>query len=464
MHETVPEAVENGVTLFDNGGAVIHPITHLGKLRGARPLVIDHGRGCHVWDTDGNRYIDGLAGLWCTSLGWGNDEIAETAAEQLRNLAFGSLFGARSHESAAKLAAKLVEIAPCDVSRVLFGTSGSDANETQIKLIWYYNNAVGRQRKKKIISRRRGYHGSTIMSASLTGLPINQKGFDLPVGGVLHTDCPDFYREGHDGESEEEFSGRLADNLERLILREDPSTIAAFIAEPLLGAGGVVPPPVGYFQKIQEILDRYEILFVDDEVICGFGRTGQLWGADTFGLKPDTLTVGKSLSSGYAPISAAMIPESMYEALAEAGKDLGMFGHGYTYTGHPLGCAIALKSIEIYEREGIYQHVTDITPYFQQQLARFSDHPLVGNTRGAGLIGACEFVRDKLTKASFDPGLGAGQYCVARCQEHGLLVRALGDTIAFCPPLIATEQEIDEIFERFGHALEDTWSWIRKQS
>ncbi len=378
---------------------VLHPYTNLAKHRETGPLVLERGKGVMVYDTAGKEYIEGLSGLWCTSLGYGNEELIEAATEQMRRLSFSHLFGGKSHDPGIALAEKLKEIAPAEISKVFFVASGSEANDTQVKLIWYYNNALGRPAKKKIISRMRGYHGVTIASASLTGLPLNHADFDLPIANVLHTDCPHPYRDMHPGESEEEYASRLADSLDALIQREGPDTVAAFIAEPVMGAGGVIIPPKTYFQKVRAVLDKYDVLYIDDEVICGFGRLGKAFGAEALGIEPDTISVAKALSSAYQPIGAVMIPERMYEAMIDESRKLGAFGHGFTYSGHPVAAAVALKTIEIYERDRVFEAVAAKAPKFQGRIAALADHPLVGEARGMGLIGALEIVADKGSKA-----------------------------------------------------------------
>jgi 4-aminobutyrate--pyruvate transaminase len=354
-------------------------------------------------------------------------------------------------------------MAPFDASRVFFGNSGSDANDTQVKLVWYYNNAIGRPQKKKIIARQRGYHGTTIGSAGLTGLPAFHKNFDVPLPGVLHAETPHHYRGAEPGESEEDYATRLAASLEALILREDPDTIAAMIAEPLMGVGGVLLPPRTYFEKICAVLENYDILLIDDEVITGFGRTGELWGAQTFGMQPTTLTAAKALSSAYLPISAVVVPEFLYEPMVEASGKVGLFGHGFTYSGHPVAAAVALRALELYEERKLYDHVRKISPQFQARVRRLADHPLVGEARGIGLVGAVELVRDKERKTAFDAQRGVGAQCMALCQRQGLIVRAIGDAIAVCPPYIVTAEDIDEIFERLERGLNETLAWARQE-
>ena len=296
---------------------LVHPVTNLPLLHQTGPMVLERAKGIYVWDNHGKQYLEGLAGLWCTALGYGEDELIRAAEQQLRKLSYSQLFGSRTNEPSVLLAEKLSDMVPFDASRVFFGLSGSDANDTQVKLMWYYHNAIGNPDKKKIISREKGYHGVTVASGSLTGLPAFHKHFDLPIPGILHTNSPHYYREALEGESEDDFVVRLTRNLEALILKEGPETIAAFIAEPVQGGGGVIVPPDGYFEAIQKTLEKYNILFIDDEVICGFGRTGSAFGADTYQLKPTTMSLAKSLSSAYLPISAVVIPEFMYEPIAE---------------------------------------------------------------------------------------------------------------------------------------------------
>ena len=442
---------------------VFHPNTNLAALHRGGPLVLMRGKGVHVFDNHGKQYIEAMAGLWCTTLGYGDDELARTAYEQIKKLSFSHLFTGKSHEPGILLADKLVGMAPFAASRVFFGNSGSDANDTQIKLVWYYNNAVGRPKKKKIIARLKGYHGTTLGSAGLTGLPSFHKLFDVPLPPFLHTDAPYLYRGQAAGESEEDYATRLAHNLEQLIIREGPDTIAAFIAEPLMGVGGVLLPPRGYFPKIQAVLEKYDVLLIDDEVITGFGRTGELWGAQAFDMKPQTVTVAKALSSAYLPISAVIVPEFLYAPMIEASGEVGLFGHGFTYSGHPVAAAVALRTLGIYEERKLYEHVRAIAPQFQTALNALASHPLVGDTRGIGLVGACELVQNKTTKAAFDAKRAVGAKCMHLCQEHGLIVRAIGDVIVLCPPFIVTTANIDEIFAKLRRGLDDTLEWARRE-
>ncbi|MHB2265372.1 aminotransferase [Aliihoeflea sp. PC F10.4] len=443
--------------------AVLHPYTPLHKLKTHGPLVIERGEGVFVYDTQGRDYIEGMSGLWCAGLGFGNEEMVEAAAAQLRTLPYYHLFGAKGMEPAIELAEKLKEIAPMPISKVFFTSSGSEANDTQVKLAWYMNNALGRPNKKKIISRQKAYHGVTIMAASLTGLPYNHIGWDLPVDRVVHTDCPHYYRFGKDGESEADFVARLVQSLRDLIEREGPDTIAAMIAEPIMGAGGVIVPPANYFAEIQKVLDEHDIMMISDEVINGFGRTGNWWGCQTTGMTPKTISAAKQLTSAYAPLGAVMVPEDVYDAYVSHSEKIGTFGHGFTYGGHPLGCALGVKAIEIYQRDDIIGHVRKVSPVFEARLKKVADHPLVGEVRYAGLVGGVELVADKATKRSFDPKSGVGAQVAKFCENNGLIQRAIGDTIAFCPPMIISEGELNELFDRFEKALGEAEAWVSKE-
>jgi 4-aminobutyrate--pyruvate transaminase len=434
--------------------AVLHPYTNLRTHETAGPLVITRGEGVRVFDDAGRDYIEGMAGLWCCALGFSETRLADAAARQMRELPFYHLFGGKSHPPAIELAERLLAMAPAPFARVFFANSGSEAVDTAVKLCWYANKALGRPRKKKIIARKRAYHGVTIAAASLTNLPANQTGFDLPLAPMLQTGCPHFYREGRAGENEDAFARRLAAELEDLIVREGADTIAAMIAEPVMGAGGVIVPPENYFRYVQPVLKKHEIWLIADEVICGFGRTGNMFGCQTFSIEPDMLVLAKALSSGYAPISALLVSGPIYEALADKSAEIGTFGHGFTYSAHPLPAAVALETLRIYEERDIVAQVRSVAPHFQKRLHAFADHPLVGEARGIGLIGAIELVADKTTKAPFPAAATAGAKLARASQEAGLIHRAMGDSLAFSPPLIISEVEIDLLFDRFGAALE----------
>jgi 4-aminobutyrate--pyruvate transaminase len=442
---------------------LIHPYTNLDQFRQTGPLVLERGQGVFVYDTEGKPYIEGLSGLWCTALGYGNEELVEAAAAQMRKLSFSHLFGGKSHDPAIELAERLKELAPVPISKVFFCNSGSEANDTQVKLVWYMNNALGRPRKKKVISRIKAYHGITIASASLTGLPNNQIDFDLPIANILHTSCPHHYRFAQDGESEEEFSTRLARELEELIIAQDPDTVAAFIAEPVMGAGGVIVPPAGYFPAIAAVCAKYDLYLICDEVITGFGRLGKMFGCDVVGFTPHAISIAKALSSAYVPIAGVMVPEIMYEAMLIESRKIGTFGHGFTYSGHPVAAAVALKTLEILERDRLIEAVAAKVPLFQTRLRALAEHPLVGEARGLGLIGAVELVADKRSKQAFDPKLGIPARCAQFAQEVGLIVRALADSVAICPPLVITPAEIDVLFDRLATALNRTLDWATRE-
>ncbi|RTM00391.1 aminotransferase [Ancylobacter rudongensis] len=444
---------------------LIHPYTNLASIRETGPLILERGKGVWVHDVDGKPYLEGMAGLWCTALGYGNDELVDAAATQMRKLPFTHIFGGKSHDPAIELAEKLKEMAPVPISKVFFTNSGSEANDTQMKLVWYMNNALGRPKKKKIISRMRAYHGVTIASASLTGLAGNHNDFDLPIAGVRHTSCPHYYRLAEAGESEEDFATRLAADLEALIIAEGPETVAAFIAEPVMGAGGVIVPPKTYYPKIQAVLKKYDVFFIGDEVITGFGRLGTAFGSEAMEMQPDSISVAKALSSAYQPIGAVMIPEMMYEAMLTESTKLGNFGHGYTYSGHPVAAAVAVKTLEIYERESIFERVRAKIPQFDARCAALEDHPLVGEARRKGLVAGIELVADKKTKHQFDPKLAMAAKCVAFCQQEGLILRnVFSDAVTICPPLVISPAEIDELFDRLTRALDKTLDYAVREN
>jgi 4-aminobutyrate--pyruvate transaminase len=442
----------------------LHPATNLRTVQKEGPLVITRGEGVYVYDDEGRRYLEGMAGLWCASLGFSERRLADAAYRQMCELPFYHSFAGKVPAISTELAERLIRMAPAEMGKVLFANSGSEANDTAIKLAWYINNALGRPQKKKIISRKRAYHGVTVATASLTGLAFAHDDFDLPIERILHTDCPHYYRGARPGEGEEAFAARLAANLEQLILDEGPDTVAAFFAEPVMGAGGVIVPPATYFDRIQPILKKYDILFVADEVICGFGRTGYMFGSQTFNLQPDMITVAKGLSAGYLPISGTLVSNTLYDILVAQSDKLGIFGHGYTYSSHPVPAAVALEALKIYEERDIVAQVRRVGPRMQAGIRSYADHPLIGEARGIGLIGAVELVRDKATKQSFDPKAGVAAYLVRRTQHHGAILRSMpGDIVAFSPPLIINEAEIDEMMACFGKALDDAWSMVKEK-
>jgi 4-aminobutyrate---pyruvate transaminase len=440
--------------------SILHPYTNAATHKADGPMVITHGEGIYVFDDDGNRYIEGLGGLFCASLGFSEERLVEAATQQMRKLPFYHSFGGKSHEPGIELAERLLALSPVPMSKVFFANSGSEANDTAIKLVWYYHNAIGKPEKKKIISRIRAYHGVTIATASLTGLPNNHRDFDLPIARVLHTDCPGLYRYGLPGETEEAFATRCAESLERLILEEGPETIGAFFAEPLMASGGCIVPPATYYEKIQAVLTKYDILLIADEVICGFGRLGDMFGCESFSIRPDMIAMAKQLSAAYQPISALMVSGKIYDAIVEESSKIGTFGHGFTYSGHPVAAAVALETLNIYEERDIVGHVRSIAPLFQSRLREFEQHPLIGEARGRGLIGALEFVQDKQTRAPFEPSKGVAVQAGKIALQHGLITRALGDTLNLCPPLIITESQIEAMMTSVQRTLDDTWRWL----
>ena len=438
----------------------LHPYTNARKNEDEGALILDRGEGVYVIDEDGNRYLEAMAGLWCAGLGFSEKRLVDAATKQMSKLPYYHSFAQKTATPVVDLAEKVVQITPPQLTKVFFANSGSEANDTAVKMVWYYNNALGRPQKKKIISRIKGYHGVTIAAASLTAMPYVQSDFDVPIPNIVHTGAPHHYRFAEDGESETDFADRRARELEALIVKEGPDTVAAFIGEPLQGAGGVIVPPEGYWQKIQAVLKKYDVLLIADEVITGFGRTGNLFGCQTFGIEPDMMTLAKQLSSAYMPISAVLVSDAIYEAIADNSAKLGSFGHGYTYSGHPVAAAVALETLKIYEERDIVGHVRSVSPRLQEGLRRFADHPLVGEVRGIGLIAAAELVADKAAKTPFDPVGKVGGYFAGRAQAHGVIFRNLGDTIACCPPMIINDAEIDELLAGFGRALDETAAWV----
>ena len=443
----------------------VHQQTDLASYKEQGGILMARGDGVYVHDENGKKYLEAMAGLWCASLGFSERRLAEAAYQQMLKLPYYHTFFSKGHLPSVDLAEKLIGLAPTkNLTKVLFQCSGSEANDAAIKLIWYYHNAIGKPLKKKIIGRIRGYHGNTVASVSVSGQPHMVADFDLPLPMMKHTDNPNYYRFHHDGESEEQFAQRMADNLEKLILDEGPDTVAAFFAEPVQGGGGAITPPATYFDKIQPILKKYDILFLADEVICGFGRTGSLWGSQTYNLQPDMLTCAKALSAAYQPISALMISEKIYDAMIHESKKIGSFGHGFTYGGHPVACAVALETLKIYEERDIVGHVRAVSPAMQNGLKAMEDHPLVGNARGIGLIAGVELMADKARRLPFDPAQKVGFIVQEKCAEVGLIVRAIGDRIAFTPPLIITEEQLGEMCSLFRKGLDLAWAEIRTTS
>ena len=439
--------------------SMIYPTTNPAM---SETMVVARAEGPYIYDKQGKRYLEGMAGLWCTALGYGNEEIIEAAERQMRELSFSHMFGGKTHSSAIELADKLAAMVPMQDGRVFLGNSGSDANDTLLKLIRYHAEASGQPNRIKVIAREQGYHGVTLASAALTAIPTNHAHFQLPFEalGVLRTGSANYYRGANEGESEAEFVARRAQELEALILAEAPETIAAMIAEPVSGAGGVIVPPDGYFEAIQAVLDRYGIWLWDDEVICGFGRLGTDFGANKMGMRPQMMTLAKALSSAYVPVSAAIVQGDIADCINASATEVGVFGHGYTYSGHPLGCAVASKVIDIYVRDKIFDHAATVGNYLQARLREFTDHPLVGEVSGVGMIGAVELVADRASGKPFD-GMKVGQFCAKAAEDNGLVIRPLGgNRVAVCPPLIIETTHVDELIEKFNAALNLTLDWV----
>lgn len=439
-------------------GATLHPFTQLKDYAEGRlgdPTIMDSGEGVRIRDIHGREFIDGFAGLYCVNIGYGRTEVAEAIARQAHQLAYYHSYAAHTTEALARLADRLVRMAPAGMRRVFFGLSGSDANETNAKLVWYYNNLRGKPLKKKIIARERGYHGCSVVSGSMTGMNFYHAHMDLPVAGILHTGVPHHYWGGQSGESEADFVARRAAELDALIEREGADTVAAFIGEPVLGTGGIIPAPHGYWPAIQAVLRKHDVLLIADEVITGFGRIGTMFGSELYGMTPDLITVAKGLTSGYAPLSASLVGEKMVAVLEEGADAVGVFSHGYTYSGHPISVAAANAVLDIVEREDLPRLAATTGAHLQVRMQQaFAGLPIVGEVRGIGMLAAVEFVADPATKRRFDPGLKVGARISAAAREAGLIARAMphGDILGFAPPLVMTPAEVDEMVDIALHA------------
>jgi 4-aminobutyrate---pyruvate transaminase len=446
--------IDPGSTEARDVAYVFHGYTNLEAHRHTGPMVIDRGEGIYVFDTAGRRYIEAMAGLWCVGLGFSEARLIDAAERQLRRLPFYHNFSHKSHDPMVELAEVLVRMAPAPMVKAYFANSGSEANDSAIKMIWYRSNALGQPNRKKIISRTRGYHGVTVASGSLTGLPNNHRSFDLPLPNFIHVTSPHFWREARPGETEEEFASRLAAELEEVIIREGPETIAAFFGEPVMGAGGVIVPPRTYWQKIQAVLRRYDIILVADEVITGFGRTGKMFGCETFEIEPDVIVLSKQLTSGYVPMSALLVNERFYAPIATESGRIGVFGHGFTGGGHPLAAAVALETLKIIDERHLVAHAASVGAYMQGRLQALQHHPLVGEVRGIGLIAAVDLVSDRAFKnAALKPGQ-LGALVNQMLTQEGCISRNMLDAMAFCPPLIITETQVDDMVLKFGRALD----------
>jgi len=452
----------NELTAWDRDH-FFHPSTHMGMhARGETPTrVIRSGEGVYITDTNGKTSLDAFAGLYCVNVGYGRQKIADAIAEQAKNLAYYHAYVGHGTEASITLSKMIIDRAPEGMSKVYFGLSGSDANETNIKLIWYYNNVLGRPEKKKIISRWRGYHGSGVMTGSLTGLHLFHNAFDLPRAPVLHTEAPYYFRREDRSQTEEQFSQHCADKLEEMILAEGPDTIAAFIGEPILGTGGIVPPPAGYWEKIQAVLEKYDILLVADEVVTGFGRLGTMLGSDHYGMKPDLITIAKGLTSAYAPLSGVIVSDRMWQVLLQGSDKLGPIGHGWTYSAHPICAAAGVANLELIDELGLVENAGSTGAYFREQLAQaVGDHAHVGDVRGDGMIAAIEFVEDKDDRTFFDPARKIGPQVSAALLERGVIGRAMpqGDILGFAPPLCMTREEADIVVSAAASAIKSVFA------
>jgi 4-aminobutyrate--pyruvate transaminase len=436
---------------------LVHSQTNLRSHQSQGPQIIKEANGVEVIDENGARFLDSTAGLWCASLGFNVERLARVAYEQMKTLGYYHTYRHSSNHASIDLAERLIDIAPVPMSKVLFQCSGSEANDLAIKLCWYFQNAAGKPEKIKIIGRKMGYHGSTIGAASLSGKPDMYADFNLPLPMFRHTEFPHYYRFHEDGESEEAFAARMADKLEELILEEGPETVAAFFAEPAMGAAGAVPPPATYFEKIQEVLKRHDVLFVADEVICGFGRTGNMWGTQTYGLRPDIVTCAKALSAAHQPISALMVSEHIFEAMLDESDKQGHFAHGSTYAGHPVATAVALETLKIYEEIDVAERSRVLGRHLHQRLNALRDHPLVGDIRGDGLFAGVELVEDKVSRRLFDPSRQIGARVGKHAKEQGLILRVVGDRLAFAPALVIEPGQLDRMVDSVEYGLEQTW-------
>ena len=441
----------------------MHPFTNLRAHEELGPVIIERGEGCWVWDDQGNKYLEGMASLWCANLGFNNERLINAAHEQMKKLPYFHNFTHKGTVPVSELTEKLLKLCPIDNGHVFYASSGSEANDTAIKMVWYYHNAIGKPDKKKIIAREKAYHGVTLGAASLSGIPSLHKDFDLPLPQMKHVSCPHFYKYGKEGETEDEYSTRLAKEIEDRILSEGPDTVAAFIAEPIMGAGGVFYPPKGYFEKVQPILKKYDVLMIADEVVFGFGRTGDWFGSDTFNIKPDIVTVAKGITAAYLPLSGTIISDKIYQAIADRAQENVTFAHGFTYSGHPVCAAVALEALKIYEEMDVPAVVRKVAPALQEPLKALADHPLVGNVRGVGLVGGVEIVKNKATKESFAFEQFIGKRVFEACHKKGVIIRAMGDVIGISPPLIVSEEECGIIMKALKEALDEVYTDVKAE-
>jgi len=435
-----------------DANSILHPSTNAHEFAQTGSRIIQSGEGIYLQDTDGHTLIDAVAGLWCVNIGYGRQEIAEAMCDAALNLSYYHTFTGMSNVPQIELAERLLNIAPNNMSKVFFASGGSDGNDSLMKIVWYYHNLIGKPQKRKIISRWQAYHGTSIATASLTGLPSFHKDFNLPIQDVIHTESPDYFRHALEGESELEFSKRRAQQLEELILQHGPDSVGAFIAEPIMGAGGVLTPPEGYFAEIQKITKKYDILFIADEVVCGYGRLGTWWGSEIYGIEPDMITTAKALTSGYFPFSASFITEKIWEVIKQGSAKYGSFAHGYTYAGHPIGAAVAMANLDIIENDQLVAKAADVGAYLHQQLKeRFANDSFVAQVRGKGMLAAVQIMQDTDSKTFFDSTIKIASKITAECYLNGLIARPLPsiDSVAFSPPLVMNKEEVDKVVDIF---------------
>ena len=435
-----------------------HPSTHLAEFsRGnLAQRVIKTASGCHIIDRFGNRLLDAFAGLYCVNVGYGRVEIAEAISKQAHDLAYYHAYVGHGTEASITLSKMVLDRAPDHMSKVYFGLGGSDANTTNVKLVWYYNNILGRTEKKKIISRWRGYHGSGLVNGSLTGLKVFHNQFDLPLDRIIHTTAPYYYRRSDLSQSEQAFVAQCVADLEIIIEQEGPDTIAAFIGEPALGTGGLVPPPKGYWPAIQAVLERHDILLIADEVVTGFGRLGSMFGSDHYGMKPDLITIAKGLTSAYAPLSGSIVSERIWKVLENGTDELGPFGHGWTYSAHPIGAAAGVANLNLLDDLKLIENARSVGDYFMAGLRdALGNHPNVGDIRGEGLLGAVELVADRDGRVFFEPNAQIGAKVNAALLNRQVISRAMpeGDILGFAPPFCLSKAEADQIIEKLTAAI-----------
>ncbi|WP_404710286.1 aminotransferase [Sphingomonas sp. MMS24-J13] len=448
--------------------AVLHPFTQAADYASGKidPVVVESGSGARIRTADGQDLIDGFGGLYCVNVGYGRAEVADAIHQQARQLAYYHSYAGHTTEPLARLSDRLIRMAPAGMAKVFYGLSGSDANETQAKLVWYYNNLRGKPAKKKIIARERGYHGSSVISGSMTGLSFYHDLMDLPLPIILRTGVPHHYWGAAEGESEQAFSARRAAELDALIEQEGPDTVGAFIAEPVLGTGGIIPPPAGYWDAIQPVLRKHDVLLIADEVITGFGRIGTPFGSDLYGMTPDLITCAKGLTSAYVPMSAVLIGEKVWNVVRDGAERAGAFSHGYTYSGHPLGAAAANACLDIVEREDLAGNAARVGGHLLAGLSQaLAQHEIVGEVRGVGMLAAVEFVADRAAKRRFDPALKVGARLSAAARARGLITRAMphGDILGFAPPLVLTSAEADRIVEITADAVRDVADQLARE-